>query len=481
MTPEQYKRIFDIGQVLGIAITGLVLLAFLSPPVSASLLITQGSRVYMNETVDLSQAASWPSYALAWCKYSYCISPDQVVDLTVIGHMENYYIDPDVFKYGTWYRWDGKFNRGENQIAFVINPGTRPEPKPTLASNNTTTGSPVEILNPLGPFAYLIASGDAPSISVNLDRLDSCRLWIFGNTNKAYGVPMIYKNGTYHYQFSSADTLAMGVGSYDGYIQCNGGNGWQDISYAKENLTTPYKSVADVHLTDLTPYIVKQRFDGLVKTIPNFDDKLYPISISVTVASTTITDVTQDEKSLYLAGTTSWEDGSIITLKLDPDNYVLPQEIRTHTWNVPASGSIDTYRKFAIAVPLDKMQLYIGSHQIVASVAKNGYMSDSYYDFKISDIYVMPTPTPKIVRMIYGKDYESIPVKVTQTPTPEPTIPPTSDVTRTAKPVVNATSVPTTTVPTEIPTTSPTIPTIPVELPIALAGVGIAIAMRRNI
>jgi hypothetical protein len=201
---------------------------------------------------------------------------------------------------------------------------------------------------------------------------------------------------------------------------------------------------------------------------------------------TTIKDTTQDEEKLYISGTTSWSDGTHITLKLDPDNYVLPADIKAHTWNIMASGPVDTYREFAIDVPLDKTQLSVGPHQIIATVDKNGYTSESYFDFMISDIYVMPTPTPRVQRMIYGKEYENIPVKVE--PIAEPTVTETEEIVvvtpnvtaAISVPIPTATAKPTSNL-TTVPTANQTIPTIPVSAGTIVAAVGLGLVARRGL
>ena len=93
--------------------------------------------MYMNETVDISQAVSWPAFQICWCSQrNYdCDPPDQEIDIE--GNMFDYYIDPAKFNYGTYYRWDGSWHRGENSVAFSVIPGTRPIP--SVAANKTVT------------------------------------------------------------------------------------------------------------------------------------------------------------------------------------------------------------------------------------------------------------------------------------------------------------------------------------------------------
>jgi len=486
MTPEQNQRIFDICWLIGMILAVACFIVVIITPVQSAPLVKQGDIIYMEETLDLSLAASWPDFTLAWCSGTYtCDNPDVTIDLSK-GDMENYYIDPEAFQYGTWYRWDGSWHRGENAVAFKINPGKRPKAVPTIAANETEPDS-VAIRDPEGPFYYLIARGDGPLFSVRLDRAEPCHLWVFSGSDSTYNIPLEASAGTNTHQFTSAETAGIQVGSYQGYIQCDGNNGWQDIFYENSILDTPYDNrlVKDVVLSPaLKPSTVKELFDGLTQAVPKFDDTLYPIEFAVTIPSSTISEVTQDENTLFIEGTTSWADGTVITIRLDPDNYALAKDIASHTWKVTASGSISAHRTFTMPVPLNKNELSIGPHQIVASVAKNGYTSDSSYEFKVTDLYVMPTPTPEAKRAIFGKDYEGIPVKVAQTPTPEPAVEITEEIT--PEPVPDPIDVVITPTDTPIPATpeptpQETIPTIPVSPLIPFSAVCLIILVRGRV
>jgi hypothetical protein len=458
-------------------------LLLLSCPAAAYLQIAQGDRVYMNETVDISQAISWPNFQIVWCAANNydCDPPDQIIDIE--SKMQAYWIDPSVFRYGTYYRWDGKWHSAENAIAFNLIPGRRPVNKTII---NKTAEMPGEIVRPNGPFHYLIARGDTPTISTFLNRSDSCHLWVFSNTVGSYDIPLGYNNGTYSYTFGESDTMAMSTGEYAGYIQCNGNNQWQDIYYDSDYFKTPYRVVKDVPVPVWNLLNAKRQFDDLIKDIPRFDDVLIPMTISVVDPTTTITGVEQDDKKLYISGTTTWGENTTIQLKLDPENYKLAQDIRFHTWDTYAIGSIDAPRTFATAMSLNKEELYVGQHEITMNVQKNRNTAISSYQFHISDIYVMPTPTPVIKRMVLGKDWNEIPEKTiipTVTPTiePEPTWEEFVVITPTPNATANITTVPTATPTvnqTTIPVAKETIPVIPINPIVALAAIVSAIVIR---
>lgn len=458
-------------------------LLLLASPASAYIQVAQGDLCYMNETLDITLAVSYPKYQIAWCAANNydCDPPDQVIDASD-GNLEKYWLDPSIFKYGTYYRWDGEWHPAENSIAFTILPGPRPIQKLNQTVNKTDVPGQIRIHE--GPYNYLIARGDTPTVYTILNRSDSCQLWIFSNTMDTYDMALSYSNDTYLRKLTYGETMSMATGEYDGYIQCNGNNGWQDIMLMSEELDTPYddRIIPDVPIISWNLLNVKRQFDQLASTIPRFDDKLIPMKITVVEPTMTITNVEQDDSKLYIMGTTTWDNNTPITVKLDPDNYKLPRDIALHTWTTFAIGSIDVPRTFATALPLDKKELSIGWHEIEMSNPEKSNMAVSTYRFYKSDVYVMPTPTPEIKMMIYGKDFEELPVKIE--PTPEPIVTETTVEVTTVIPTVNITvnTTPNATKKATIaPTANSTIPTIPVSAGIVVTAVCAAIVLRREL
>lgn len=467
---------------------------------TSALQIAQGDIVYLNETHDISLAVSYPTYQLAWCKASNfdCDPPDQIIDTENLsappweipgmgrnGTLERYWFNPDVFHTGTYHRWDGEWHPAEYSVAFTVLPGKRPKNVTTTVKN--ITEQPV-VRQADGPYHYLIARGDTPTVYSRLqNQSESCHLWVFTNTFGTYNLPLSMENLTQSYQFNKSETYAINTGEYSGYIQCNGKNGWQDIIMEKDILDTPYddRIVPDIWIPEWNALNAKRQFDDLAKSIPRFDDDLIPITVAVSDPTITITDVEQDENKLYIMGSTTWSNETPITLKLDPDNYALERDIKLHTWQTFTTGSIDAPRTFATALSFEKEELYVGLHEITAKVERNDNTAVSSFEFRVSDVYVMPTPTPETKRMIYGKDWEGIPVKVTPTPesevtvTEEPTVEPELNITVNATP--NATIVTTVPTPTKSnPVAEDTIPTIPVA-PITAALAIVITVLRREI
>jgi len=386
----------------------LILALALLSPVSA-IDVRQGDYAYINETVDLSLAVSWPDFAVAYCKndgYG-CIPPDQIIQIT--GNMHKYYLDPSIWRLGTYYRWDGTWHSAENMVAFTILPGDRPAViNATTQPINTTTDVQIKPIE--GPYHFTLARGDTALFKTYLNRSDAGHLWIFAATKDSYDIPLEMDNQTYSTNLTYNQTFALTVGKYEGYMQFNGKNGMQDVFIKDGFLDTPYDDaiVPDVDLELWNLINMRGKFDKLTNDTPYFDDVLIPITIQILDPIIMITDVEQSEDTLLISGTTTWSDGTVITLKLDPDNYKLASDIAMHTWESTAHGSMDTARVFNTAMKLKKEELYVGVHEIKLSTEVNSFKTEMFYNFRISDIYVMPTPTPGVTRKILAMDYSEI-------------------------------------------------------------------------
>lgn len=468
----------------------LFALLLLIAPASAYIQISQGDHVYLGETVDISQAVAWPAFQICWCSQrNYdCDPPDQVIDIE--GNMYDYWIDPAKFKYGTYYRWDGDWHRGENSIAFTVLSGKRPADIPV--SNKTITDTNETEITKIteGPYNFLIARGDSPLLYTTIlpepnAEPSPAHMWLFSNTLLSMNLPMERSGNTYSYKMTKELTSDMAEGTYTGYIQLNGLNRVQDIFLEGTILDTPYDDtvVPDVNILQWNLRSVKEDFDVLKSKCNLFDDELIPVSITVSPMEITITDVEQTEDKLYVSGETTLDNTTVFTVQLDPDNYKLRSDILLHTWQSYSTGSIDAKREFSTALDLNKEELYLGAHEIIMSVNKEGYTSETSYDFKVTDVYVMPTPTPELKRFVVGGDYEGINYRAMPTveiiTTPEPT---PEDVIITPEPTQSITplqTVATTTIPTTIPVANDTIPTIPIGYIVPVAAGCLAIIARR--
>jgi hypothetical protein len=304
-------------------------------------------------------------------------------------------------------------------VAFTILAGTRPATiNATTQPVNQTTD--VQIKKIEGPYYFTIARGDTATFKTYQNRTDTGHLWIFAATKDSYDIPLEMDNQTYSKVLSYNQTFAMNVGKYDGYLQFNGKNGMQDVFIKDGFLDTPYDDdiVPDVDLELWNLINMRGKFEKLTNDTPYFDDVLIPITIQVLDPVIMITDVEQDEDTLWISGTTTWSDGTVITLKLDPDNYKLASDIAMHTWETTAHGSMDTPRVFNTAMKLKKEELYVGVHEIQMTTEVNKFVTTMNYNFRISDVFVIPTPTPQIIRKIVAMDDGEI--KQRETPTIAP-------------------------------------------------------------
>jgi hypothetical protein len=418
----------------------LLILILLITPVSAERIeIHQGDYIYQNETVDISLAGSWPDYKVAWCASNNpeCDPPELVVQFK--GNLHTYWMDPAIFThYGDYYRWDGEWHRGENALAFRYQPGERPVYL-NLTKNETENETPPPVQ--IGPFRWILARGDNPSFTIITNRTDPCHLWVWSDSDALYGLSMNNVNSTYFVNLSSAQTLGLKVGTYRAYLQFDGRNGIQDIYYHDLYLQSPYNNriAPPVPLTYWGLGNTRMQFDEYALSIVYYDDVIIPVEVVVGDPEITITSVVQEENKLYISGATNWKENTSIILKLDPENYPLDNDAKFHTWQTYASGTMDSYRTFETAVQISPDDLSIGPHHIDMQKYGDIYSPISSYDFKRTDVYVMPIPTPKQVAVFVDPDYLPIPtrqvatVNTTQIKTVKPT---TVPVTTNSTPIV---------------------------------------------
>jgi hypothetical protein len=433
--------------LIGIAIS--LVITFFFPPASA-IDIGQGDDVWLGETVDISLAISWPDFAVAWCKNAYpgCLPPDQVVSIE--GNMHSYFIDPAVFHPGWYYRWDGKWNNGENQYAFRVRTGDRPTqnisvnvtPEPTQTQIGMDTRGN-------GPFEFIIARGDDPRITFRYvpyagtcgtdNSKSRAKLWLFGKTEMLMDIP-INTTGPNDYviPLSSEDTMALSNGVYNGYVQFPGVNGRQDVFYdpTTKCLDTPYDDgvVPDVEVQTFNIAGTKSLFEQMIFDPKYSDDMIIPITVTIKEPEVIVTDITQGTDKMWISGITTWWNGTRIIIMLDPDNYALAQDKRLHTWNTTAYGEEAAWRRFSQEIPITMEEMYIGTHDIKLTVNKNNRENDVFHTFKITGTFIMPTPTPTFKKYITDINGTAV---FTVTPTPTPT--PTQVITQ--KPTTNSTNI----------------------------------------
>lgn len=423
----------------------MIILTFCIMPISAEVIVlSQGSVAYRGETVDLSQVVTWPEFKLAWCKNDgyQCEPPDQVIQIT--GFMYNYYLDPAVWNIGTYYRWSGSWNSAENMMGMIIKPGIRPN-KTVInkTSNFTVIVEPVLVIpKTIYPKDNIvIARGDSGNFEYLMDISTPGHLWLFGGgeinggTDMKLDIPLNRTNNLYSYEFTSEFTNDLDYGNYSGYLQFDGINGFQDCYYVpdyKEPFTTPYpvlespyKAISTVSINGAVPMQVKERFEKMTNPSTYSDDILIPITMEVRYPEIWIYDYYEMNDKIYVSGTTTLNANATMTAIIDPDHYALTKDINANTYPAIISGNINGIRDFDIVMPVNWDELSIGNHDIKfeAYGFNNSLHVTQNMVLPVSDIWVMPAPTPvraKVIVEEYGW-HQVTPVVTTATATATPT------------------------------------------------------------
>jgi hypothetical protein len=63
-------------------------------------------------------------------------------------------------------------------------------------------------------------------------------------------------------------------------------------------------------------------------------------------------------------------------------------------------GDIDVLRGWNATLNIDWSKMAVGVHTILAKIERDGIKTEVYKDFKVTDVYVMPTPTPARERVV---------------------------------------------------------------------------------
>jgi len=489
------RNLFYLGIII---ITCILLLAVIMPPASAyTYVLAQGDKAYQGDNVDLSLTVAWPDYQLAWCAEQVPGCANPIITDTSDFNQHHVYLD-NSWKVGMYYRWSGQWNRGENQDAFEILYGPRPANITVVEHfNKSVTADTITPPAKSLPNSthILIARGDDVEYQYavpNITAAQSGYIWLFGESkggigSQILGEPLKYRgnDSVYSYYFDQKLSESLTEGLYTGYLQFTGKNGFQDVFYRSDHnvdgdhvsvLDTPYDddTIPDVPLDGFIPIRIQQEFEQLEKPSQYSDDVLIPISMSVEQPSIFLTEYYELNDTLIISGKTTMSAGTTIVFKLDPDHYALKYDIMAHTWSTGAEGLIDTRRAFNISLPINWDDLAISNHTILATIDKNRIHTETHKDFKVSDVFIFPTPTPareKVVLEDYGWHRVTPNATPTITTTPKPAPTPSVTVNVTVSPV-NTTAVPTTR-PTPKPTEAVTVPLSAAAGILALAGVAL--------
>ena len=360
------------------------------------------------------------------------------------------YIDKNRFKTGSYYRWDGAWHSGENSFAMRVLLGSRPSNETVVEYANDTyiasdiTQPAIELPNTTH---IILARGDTLTYNYaipNMTKGHSSYIWMFrsdisGTGNGVLGDKMPYRSNDSVYRWELTRDLSKTLvqGNYAGYIQYSGENNRQDVFYREHHKIDPVNIVytevldtlydddiiPDVDIKGLSPLLVKDRFETLALNEYS-DDDLIPLTMTVEDPIILFTDYYTEGNNITVSGKTPMSAGTIVVFKLDPQNYAMDYDIKAHTWSTETVGDIDGWRTFNMTMPIDWGEMAIGAnHTVVASIDKYNIHATTYKDFKVSDVYIMPTPTPERERVVV-EDYGWHRVTPTTQPakisTPEP-------------------------------------------------------------
>jgi hypothetical protein len=497
---------FLLWIIVILLIAGAILL--LLPQVSAYYEVHQGDTVFLGETVDISRVLSWSGQFAWWASDEPGDYPDRIVNFNDVGFMYKYYIDPAKYCEGTWHKWDGIFETHGNSVAFIVKKGTRNQTTESFPGKATPVPTPTPVppsKNIPKDTHILIARGDEGTIRYGLDYNQSegkeqgAYLWLFGtvdSTTKILGEPLTYSKNDSVYSFVFTPEMTQGLveGWFTGYLQFTGPNGFQDVFYVKshkfesdgnlhQNLETPYddKIIPDVNIDPFIPIRISQEFEILEKKSQYCDDILVPITMEIARPQINFRDYYNTGDNITILGDTTMAEGTMIVFMIDPQRWALEYDKMAHTWSTVVTGLQKEPRTFGIDMPINWKEMAVGAnHTIRATVEKYKIKTEQFKDFKVTDVYIIPTPTPEKDRVLV-EEYGWHILNVTPTATPVPTEAPTPTITETSNVTANITTAQTTMItiiptPTAVPTPKPT-PTIrvPVETATILIAVGLGL------
>ena len=448
-------------------------------PVSARCeVLVPGDAVYLNETCDVSRVVSWGNMFAHFSGEDYGETPDRVVNVT--GFMYTHFIDSKKYIVGNWYKWEGEYEDSGYNLAFVVKDGKRPNI--TIVNNTTNiTPTPTQKMELKRVNTdMLLARGEQYEYTYNSTYKGKAWLWMFTPDNNYMGIPLEYYIG-YNYIFTSDLTQSLVPDVYTEYIQFAGNNSRQDIYYSNGGLQSIYRDIPSVYI--FGNYSYNQIPDMFIKMELNqlSDDVVVPLRITIEEPAITIKDYYRDGDTIIVQGNTTLSFNTKISCIIDPEHWTTQTEKKANTYPVTMMGDIENERTFIVRLPLNWDELSIGEHNIVLS-AQNGLINLTVHkEFKVTDTYVIPTPTPERIKIALDSNGSPLATVIpTPTPTPEPTaIEPTPTPETTIEP--NFTVNVTTTVPTPIPlpTPKPTPTMLTLDLPINIGIIALCLAFAK--
>lgn len=448
------------------------------PPASARCeVLMPGDFVYLNETCDVSRVVSWGGMFAHFPGEYYSDNPDRIVNIT--GFMYTHFIDPNKYVVGNWYKWEGSYEANGYNLAFIVKSGKRPNVTANVTTNITPTPKPTMEIKRINT-DMLLARGEQYEYTYNSTYKGDAWLWMFTPDNAYMGVPLEYYNG-YNYLFTPELTQSLVPDVYTEYIQFAGNNSRQDIYYKDGGLQSLYRDIPSVYIAGNYSYLqVPDLFLKMEKN-PLSDDIVVPLRTTIEEPSIIIKNYYRDGDTIIVQGNTSLSFDTKINCIIDPDHWTTQTEKRANTYPVTMMGDIEHERTFIVRLPLNWDELSIGEHNIVLS-AQNGLINlTAHKEFKVTDTYVMPSPTPEKVKIALDDNGTPLVTAIpSPTPTPEPT---TIEPTPTPDPTIEPNFTANVTIPTPTPEPTPTPKPIPtmytLDLPANICVVALCIAFAK--
>jgi hypothetical protein len=403
----------------------LVLTIFFILPVSAYDRITQGDKVYIGETVDISGVTGWSDTLVYWGgEFSSIDEPMYKLTLPPKMRLGNgssqyrFYIDPKIFgdRIGNWYAWYGTEESHGNNIAFKVAYGERKIDNDTILNITVDRKQEEQFIPPPVPTKevarYLVARGDNLTIDVSYPS----RLYIFGDKDGIYNLRSI--NNSVYINESLIQNLR--VGEYTLLIQQTGNDNEFNVIYdnKKKILHSLYSSTDnfetnDIDLTSYSPPLFLSKLkDEITKTNDYYNT--YTLAIqdpSLDIISRDDLDVNKI-KLLQLKGYTNTAKGTKLCFGIDEEIQNKSLDYKP-TCTFAEGDEIGNMRYFIVSVPFSYNDLSVGEHFITGNTEIGGSQTVSFNVYSTWDStprnvttkYIAgnefkPTPTPEIIRVV---------------------------------------------------------------------------------
>lgn len=419
--------------------------------------ISQGDKVYINDTIDISGVVPpYPKLAY-WNGYdSYDSNASYIIDLPQYrSGYYNFYIDPTIFetRTGKWYKYNDKFEWHANTLAFVVYPKTyknstmRYQNGTLVNISETISNDYNEIEIPIQPPVeikhvsdYLLARGDPLTIETN----ETTNIWLFGRINKLLDFKST--NAT-HVDLSNDVLSGFEPGLYTVKMQTLGNTSNSfTVKYDVESdkikwFDSNSFSIKEINAFGLSPRVLEEKFNNILPStldiFKTYSMELQEPSIEIssineintinyTINYAGVTEYNTNISYIQVKGYTNVAIGSILKFVVD-EKQQTPRTLKSHTTTAVAGGTNNPgdMRWFDVVIPIAKYNLALGSHTV--SAYTNYSTSGSTYTFIIYDSPPNSYVPPKTIRYISGRygaeEFVPTPTPVIQNVTQIVTIP----------------------------------------------------------